>query len=455
MRTFRPRMCLLVALLSVFLAADAAAQATSSPPPTLIPLLGEVKTSTGDPRTGTVLLVISLYDAKDDSAPRWIEHQVITLDQTGRYEIQFGATRDEGLPPDLFSSGAGVRWVGVAVENEPEQPRVTLVSVPYAAKAGTADTLAGKSANDFVLTTSLTDEVKAVLREEETSASATAEPGASAVTENFLQKGTSSSTTTDSAVIEVSGNVGIGTAVPRARLHVHSDYFIRLSNSTAAADGFLGGFEFANTNAEGPAVSSRVIGLRGSSELTGQVVFETRDGASLTEKLRITSSGNVGIGTITPSSKLHVAGNVTVDGNIGAKYQDVAEWVDSIGRLDPGTVVTIDTSTKNRVKTASRPYDSRVAGAVSAQPGVVLGEPGEGKALVAQSGRVRIKADARFGAIRTGDLLVTSSTAGHAMRSRPVNIGGQQMHRPGTLIGKALEPLPTGRGEILVLLTLQ
>jgi len=29
------------------------------------------------------------------------------------------------------------------------------------------------------------------------------------------------------------------------------------------------------------------------------------------------------------------------------------------------------------------------------------------------------------------------------------------MHRPGTLIGKALEPLEKGQGEILVLLSLQ
>jgi hypothetical protein len=41
------------------------------------------------------------------------------------------------------------------------------------------------------------------------------------------------------------------------------------------------------------------------------------------------------------------------------------------------------------------------------------------------------------------------------MRSRPLTVGGQAVHRPGTLIGKALEALPRGQGEILVLLTLQ
>ena len=50
---------------------------------------------------------------------------------------------------------------------------------------------------------------------------------------------------------------------------------------------------------------------------------------------------------------------------------------------------------------------------------------------------------------------VTSDEAGTAMKSEPVDVGGVKMHRPGTIIGKALDPLPSGRGEILVLLSLQ
>jgi hypothetical protein len=41
------------------------------------------------------------------------------------------------------------------------------------------------------------------------------------------------------------------------------------------------------------------------------------------------------------------------------------------------------------------------------------------------------------------------------MKSQPLEIAGEQIHRPGTLIGKALEPLAKGTGEILVLLSLQ
>jgi hypothetical protein len=65
---------------------------------------------------------------------------------------------------------------------------------------------------------------------------------------------------------------------------------------------------------------------------------------------------------------------------------------------------------------------------------------------------VKVKVDASFGAVATGDLLVTSSTPGHAMRSTPVEVGGVTIHRPGTLIGKALEPLREGQGEIRLLM---
>jgi len=66
-----------------------------------------------------------------------------------------------------------------------------------------------------------------------------------------------------------------------------------------------------------------------------------------------------------------------------------------------------------------------------------------------------VKVDASKGPINIGDLMVTSDKEGFAMKSVPIELGGVQLHRPGTLIGKALEPLAQGSGEILVLLSLQ
>ena len=68
---------------------------------------------------------------------------------------------------------------------------------------------------------------------------------------------------------------------------------------------------------------------------------------------------------------------------------------------------------------------------------------------------VKVKADASYAQIKRGDLLTTSTTEGHAMKAQPVGVGGVEIHRPGTIIGKAMEPLESGTGLIEVFVTLQ
>lgn len=178
-------------------------------------------------------------------------------------------------------------------------------------------------------------------------------------------------------------------------------------------------------------------------------------GGQETVRLFIDYSGNVGIGTLTPSQKLDVNGNINVTGNINAKYQDLAEWVEAPEQLEPGTVVVLDPSRNNAVVASAAAYDTSAAGVISERPGITLGERSDSKVPVATTGRVRVKVDATRGPIRIGDLLVTSDTPGTAMKSAAIEVAGIPMHRPGTLIGKALEPLAEGHGEILVLLSLQ
>jgi hypothetical protein len=533
MKTLVTKTSLVVALLCVSVAAfpaDARAQASSPVAPTLIPVSGRLVGADGQPRAGQVSLLISLYNTQFDASPRWVEQQTVTLDPSGGYSVQFGSTLADGLPSDLFATEGGARWLGLAVreiEGDVEQPRVMLVSVPYAAKAATADTLGGKTASDFVLTSTFRDDLRTVLEEEGVTTGSDSVQ-ASAVTANYLQKGTGSGTaTTDSVLFESSGRIGLGTTAPQYPLHVANSAYtssvvgnnvlLRLQSNAAGADtniqfsdgvansaqfGMNGGAFYITSNGSqffrmapnghvgmgtaSPLYPLHVVkptytsttpgsnillrlqsngigadaniqfsdGVANSAQfgMIGGAFYITGNGVQM---FRIAPSGNIGIGTANPLTKLHVSGDVTVDGNIGAKYQDVAEWVESAEPLEPGSVVVIDQTKTNRVAAARRSYDGRVAGAVSAQPGIILGEAGEGKVLVAQSGRVRIKADAKYGAIKPGDLLVTSATKGHAMRSRPVKVGNQLVHRSGTLIGKALEALPNGKGEILVLLTLQ
>lgn len=247
-----------------------------------------------------------------------------------------------------------------------------------------------------------------------------------------------------------SSNVAIGRSAGYYELGSNTLYIDnrdRGDNATERTNALIYG-TFGDSAATQTLALNGAVNIASGLQVTGGI---TSTGASTLA----VSSGNVGIGTSTPTEKLHVAGNVLVDGSVTALYQDVAEWVDSSTALVPGTVVIIDPDAPNRVTAASRAYDTRVAGAVSAQPGVLLGQPGDTKAKVAQSGRVRVLADAQFGPIAVGDLLVTSSTPGHVMRSQPIQFGDVMLHRPGTLVGKALEALPSGKGKILVLLTLQ
>lgn len=170
------------------------------------------------------------------------------------------------------------------------------------------------------------------------------------------------------------------------------------------------------------------------------------------------SAANVSAGQFaqnTGGGNFTFPGDVVVNGNIAAKYQDVAEWVPAAHALPAATVVVLNPLKSNQVRASSQAYDTRVAGVVSAQPGLILGERGADKVMVATTGRVKVKVDARRAPIHIGDLLVTSDQEGVAMKSEPLNVGGAQLHRPGTLIGKALEPLESGVGEILVLLSLQ
>lgn len=99
---------------------------------------------------GTAAITFSLYAEQTGGAPLWQETQNVTLDKSGRYSVILGATEPDGIPVNLFVSGAA-RWLGTAVAGQEQQGRVMLVSVPYAAKAGDADTVGGLPASAFVL----------------------------------------------------------------------------------------------------------------------------------------------------------------------------------------------------------------------------------------------------------------------------------------------------------------
>jgi hypothetical protein len=253
------------------------------------------------------------------------------------------------------------------------------------------------------------------------------------------------------------GNVGIGSTNPlgdlvgNRGLQVSSPVTTTLRIHTTAPGKNNSQVRFSGVSGDNWAIGSDIMTNNGSRDFHFYD-FAGSPGARITVQ---SGTGNVGIGTMNPTARLDVQGDINVSGNINAKYQDIAEWVLSSQAIPAGTVVVLDAQNSNQVIASSEPYDTRIAGVVSARPGIALGEAGPDKVLVATTGRVKIKVDATQAAIRIGDLLVTSGRAGYAMKSEPISIGGRQLHAPGTLLGKALEPLEKGTGEILVLLSLQ
>ena len=237
------------------------------------------------------------------------------------------------------------------------------------------------------------------------------------------------------------------------RYHHPTQYHYRATSAAEQKDTF---WVRAGSNGDAVTLTRADMFVSGNVAIGGAYAS-----ASLAAGNSLAVEGRVGIGTAAPTHKLHVEGNIYASGSItgatvvNATYQDLAEWVPATIEMPPGTVVVLNPERVNEVMPAAAEYDARVAGVVSAQPGLLLGVEGTSKEMIATTGRVRVKVDAARAPIAIGDLLVSSGKPGVAMKSQPVDLGGVSFHRPGTIIGKALEPLPAGEGEILVLLSLQ
>jgi hypothetical protein len=103
--------------------------------------------------TGIVSVKFIIYADATGGNPIWQEIQNVQFDQLGRYEVMLGAGTTGGVPMDLFTSGEP-RWLSVQalLPDAQEQPRVLMVSVPYALESADAQTLGGLPPSAFART---------------------------------------------------------------------------------------------------------------------------------------------------------------------------------------------------------------------------------------------------------------------------------------------------------------
>lgn len=326
-----------------------AQQTTNSATATAVPRLVEFSGAVSNaPGVVGVTLTFGLYKDQNGGSPLWTEVQNVSLDDKGRYTAHLGATHAEGLPAELFGSGEP-RWLGVQPEGQAEQPRVLLVSVPYALKAADAETIGGKPLSAFVLAGDTTGPGNDGLNYLNTAAisgralstlAPILGPRVTAGTAGYLGMFTNSTDLGNSVVFQAGSSIGVGTASPAATFHsvataAPGAFFDVYSNSLAAlpvvyraARGTLLSPSALQTDDILGGLAVRGYGATAFTSGRGQVMFRAAEswtdtangtylqftttpigGSMWLERMRIDPAGNVGIGGA-PAFPLDVRTNV-------------------------------------------------------------------------------------------------------------------------------------------------
>jgi hypothetical protein len=263
----------------------------------------------------------------------------------------------------------------------------------------------------------------------------------------------SSADNAQGAVYAVSSSSVGGNAVNGEAYGIHGNGVIGqggangVVGATSTTSGFATGVTgFASGNS-GPGVG--VFGQVQSSEgIAG--LFINRPGGDILQ-------GRINTVDLTVF-RVDGTGRVFADGGFQPSGADFAESMTVAGdraKYSAGDLLVIDPTANRRVALAQQPYSTLVAGIYSTKPGLLgstrrVDESASPNEIpLAVVGIVPCKVTAENGPIQIGDLLVTSSAPGRAMK------GTDRSKLVGAVVGKALEALAAGEGTIQVLVTLQ
>jgi trimeric autotransporter adhesin len=315
---------------------DFGQQPASAPVPPLVNFSGVLTEVNGKPLASTVGVTFALYKDQQDGALLWLETQTVKPNSAGHYTVTLGSTASQGIPANIFASGEA-RWLGVQVQGQAEQPRVLLMSVPYALKALDAETIGGRPASSFML--------------------APTAPGSSAKDENlppgtitgsgtadFVPMFTGTTTIGNSKIFQtVKGDVGINTTTPAAALDVKGKGDIR-DTLTLFPKGTH------------PALS--VHGTALSIDNTGTVTFVAGQAFPGTGTVtRVGSGSGLTGGPITTSGSLSIATGGVSNAMLANPSLTVTAGTDLTGggavALGSSTTLNLDTTKVPQLNTAN------------------------------------------------------------------------------------------------------